>query len=247
MVEFKRLVYLRTTNSTNDYAINLSNNDPNVNTCIYTFDQVAGRGQIGRYWFSDTDKNLATTFSWKHPYIAIQDQFQINMAFSLAIWEFAAAIIEDKENLTLKWPNDLYYKNKKLAGILIQNVLKGTILEVCHLGAGINVNQMEFPPDLPNPISLTQICGKTFNLVDLQMELIKKVSNGLTTLADGQISELRSRYESLLFRRETVATFQVGDQKLAGIIKGTSKEGKLRIELEDGMREFSFREIGYVL
>ena len=130
MVDFQRLVYLRTTKSTNDYAITLSNNDPKENTCIYTFNQIAGRGQIGRYWFSDTDKNLTTTFTWKCPNIPIHEQFRINMAFSLALWEFAASILSNTEHLSIKWPNDLYYKSKKLAGILIQNVLKGPSIEL---------------------------------------------------------------------------------------------------------------------
>ena len=245
MVDFHHIVYLKTTKSTNDYAITLSNNDPNHNTCTYSFDQIAGRGQIGRYWFSDTDKNLTTTFSWKQPDIPIQEQFRINMAFSLALWDFAASIIPDKEHLMIKWPNDIYFKDKKLAGILIQNVLKGTAIEVCHLGVGINVNQLVFPESLPNPISFRQICAHNFDLEDLQKKLIQKVSSGLGRLSDHNF-ELKSAYESLLFRKEMVATYQVGDQKLAGIIKGTSPEGKLRIDLEDGMREFNFREVGYV-
>ena len=246
MVDFQRLVYLRTTKSTNDYAITLSNNDPKENTCIYTFNQIAGRGQIGRYWFSDTDKNLTTTFTWKCPNIPIHEQFRINMAFSLALWEFAASILSNTEHLSIKWPNDLYYKSKKLAGILIQNVLKGPSIETCHLGVGFNVNQTIFPQDLPNPISLRQITGQNLDLIALQQTLINMVSIGLGKLFD-KTFELKKTYENLLFRRETVSTYEVGNLNLAGIIKGTSPEGKLLLELEDGLREFSFREVKYVI
>lgn len=245
MAVFSRQVYLRTSGSTNDHAITLSNNDPNRNTCTYTFNQVAGRGQIGRSWYTGADKNLASTFSWKQPDIPILEQFRINMAFSLAVWSFAAQHTS-QEHLTIKWPNDIYYKNQKLAGILIQNVLKGSTIEVCHLGVGLNINEQDFPLDIPNPVSLRQITGQSYKLVEMQLQLTEIVSQHLANL-NGDPAELKSAYEDLLYRKGQVKAFRVDEQVVSGKILGTTSEGKLRLELEEGIKEFGFREMGYVI
>lgn len=244
MVDFHRLVFLRTSNSTNDYAITSSNNDPNHNTCTYTFHQVAGRGQIGRTWYTGADKNVATTFSWNQPNVPIVEQFRINMAFSLAIWGFGAHYL-GQDHLTIKWPNDIYYKDNKLAGILIQNILKGSVLESCHLGVGININELDFPVDLPNPISLRLISGQKYDLIELQHKLVQMVSNQLTKVNDN-LQNLKTAYEALLYRKGTVAAYKVDDQVVSGIIRGTTPEGKLRLDLEDGEREFGFRELAFL-
>ncbi len=245
MAVFSRQVYLRTSGSTNDHAVSLSNNDPNPNICVYTFDQVSGRGQIGRRWYTGADKNLASTFSWQQPDIPILEQFRINMAFSMAVHGFVARHT-GLDHLSIKWPNDIYFKNQKLAGILIQNVLKGAAIGVCHLGVGLNINELDFPSDLPNPVSLHQITGRSYTLVEMQHQLTEMVSQHLSKLQSDSAAQLKSAYEALLYRKGQVSVFRVDDRVVSGKILGTTGEGKLRLELKEGVREFGFREVGYV-
>lgn len=246
-IEFLRSIFLSETVSTNEYALHLSNSAPNPNTCLYTFSQTGGRGQIGRKWYSGTDKNLSTTFLWHHPPLLPQRQWLINMAFALAVHEMAQAQLPDTK-VKLKWPNDLYVEKQKLAGILIQNTLVGKRLEATYLGVGFNVNERDFPPDLPNPTSLSLLTGRHYELLDLQWALTTAVSNQLSnlvaTLDDPE--SLYTRYLDLLYLKDQIGVYEVDGQKVSGIIRGVTPEGKLRLELEEGERAFGFRELGYV-
>ena len=150
--------------------------------------------------------------------------------------------------MKLKWPNDLYVEKQKLAGILIQNTLVGKRLEATYLGVGFNVNERDFPPDLPNPTSLSLLTGRHYELLDLQWALTTAVSNQLSnlvaTLDDPE--SLYTRYLDLLYLKDQIGVYEVDGQKVSGIIRGVTPEGKLRLELEEGERAFGFRELGYV-
>jgi len=246
MVQFKRHIYLKTIHSTNDYAISLSNSDPKQNSCIYTYNQSAGRGQIGRKWYGGQDNNLSSTYSWQLPPVAVGEQFDINTAFSLAILEFARAHLDTDQIVSIKWPNDIYVGDRKLAGILIQNILKGNRISSCHMGVGLNVNEQDFPKDLPNPISLSLLSGKTFDLIALQFALTQEVSTQLSKLESNRAAQ-REDYLKALFRKDSVAVYEVDGAKVSGIIRGVNELGKLKLELENGERDFGFREVAYVI
>ncbi len=240
-----RYVYLNSCPSTNEYAVSsISNNDPKKNICVYTYNQSAGRGQIGRKWYSGADKNLSCTYSIPLDSYPATDQFFINMAFALAIKDFISVYISS--GVTIKWPNDIYVDTKKVAGILIQNHLRAASISTTNLGVGINVLEEAFPKDLPNPISIVQLIKRALDLTALQHHLSDCIMQRLLFLG-GREQELTEAYLSSLYLLNQEATFIIADQKQQATIRGVSAQGKLELELNGKIQLFNFRELGYHL
>lgn len=221
----------------------LSNSDPKENICIYTYNQTAGRGQIGRYWYNGSDKNLA--ISWRIPLqeFRAQDQFLINIAFTLAVFDFISLYISS--GITIKWPNDIYVHDKKIAGLLIQNSIRSDKISSSILGVGVNVNEADFPSELPNPISLHQLTKQSYNLAGLALNLSKSVLKRLEEL-NAEQGQHRDYYLDKLLRRDTLAKYQIGEEILEGIIRGITPSGKLKLEVGNQLKELNFREIKYL-
>ena len=154
-------MYIKTTNSTNTLLKQLAA-EGNPTEFIYAGYQTAGRGQTGNSWESEADKNLICSILLPPD----KDLYFLNIAVSVAI----IRLID--EQLTIKWPNDIYFGDKKLAGMLIQNTIEGRMMGVSIIGIGLNVNQIEFSKDIPNPISLKMITGEEYDLENLLNQLI---------------------------------------------------------------------------
>jgi len=253
-VQFTRFTYLQQLLSTNEYAMSLSNTDPKHNICLYTYDQTAGRGQIGRKWYSGVGENLSCTFIWQEVSLSAKEQFHINMAFALSIYQLidsklaqlSSRSLQSPPPVSIKWPNDIYVGDQKLAGLLIQNVLKGEKISTCLLGVGINVNTQIFPADLPNPVSLAQLLGEPLELLTLQLELADLLGQFLSN-SFAYPARQRALYEELLYRAGVVSEFTQDGMSFSGEILGVTGLGKLRVKVAGEEREFNFREIGYVL
>jgi len=237
-----RHVYLSQCPSTNDYVMQGFDELGNSNTCVYTFEQTLGRGQRGNSWFSDKHKNLTCTYKILLQDFAASEQFQINRIFALAVHDFISSF--KVKNVAIKWPNDIYIGDRKVAGILIQNNLRAAQINSSLLGVGININQEEFPSNLPNPISLHQDTGETYDLVALQLRL-----SSCLELRMSQIEELEKtniNYQSLLFRLNQEAKFRIDESEVLGTIKGVTSKGKLEVEQNGQLRYFDFKEIEYL-
>jgi len=163
------------------------------------------------------------------------------MAFSLAITDFISEYIEDAPSI--KWPNDIYLGNKKIAGILIQNMVRNDTISSSILGVGININEDDFPLDVPNPISLLGLTNKDYNLLELQLHL-----SGCVEKRVGLLSEnLSDEYLSKLFRKDEQAIFRIDGQMEEGIIRGVADDGKLELEFRGQRRFFGFRELEFII
>jgi len=238
-------IYLQQTSSTNDFATDrLSINGPNEDICIYTYNQSEGRGQIGRKWFGDTDKNIACSYIKHFDHLAVQQQFYLNMAFSLAIHDLISIYVDQPVNI--KWPNDIYVNDKKIAGILIQNMLRSDIIPSAILGIGLNVNTYEFPENLPNPTSLSLECRKEFDLLDVIKALSLCIQERLNNFLS-RSNEIREEYVALMYRKDTVSPFMNNGQLIKGKIKGVLEEGHLVLEVDGYDQHFGFRELTYVI
>jgi BirA family biotin operon repressor/biotin-[acetyl-CoA-carboxylase] ligase len=243
----QRFVYLKSTASTNEYSTNVSSiNSPNHNYCVYTYNQTDGRGQIGRKWYSGTGDNLACSYYLQVHNINVRDQFKINCAVCLALYDTITRYI-DAESVKIKWPNDLYIGDKKVAGILIQNQIKGHDINSTIIGLGININAQEFPEDLPNPISLRQAIkeASTINKIELLHLLTINLSERLDKI---EFRDMRSEYISKLYRHGELHEFQSEDEgHFRGRIVDISGDGKLMINIGSKIKEYSFREVSYLI
>lgn len=246
---FHKWIYKSSSSSTNvDLVETVSKNDYKTNIVLYTYMQTAGKGQIGRKWYSGAHKNLTFSLQFDLNSILALNQFNLNMICSLALAEVIKQLsptVADK--ISIKWPNDIYHADKKLAGILIQNTIQGNKIQKMILGVGLNVNESNFPKDLPNPISLSQITGISFNLPDLFTKLLVNLSRVLKQLDQLTKSELLSLYHSKMYLKDVRNNFEIMEtgELMNASIRGVSDQGQLLLENESGIRKFNFREIRY--
>jgi BirA family biotin operon repressor/biotin-[acetyl-CoA-carboxylase] ligase len=161
----KKIIYLNEVESTNNYANQLILSDAaEEGTVVLAQYQTHGKGQHGNVWESETGKNLLMSIIWYPGFLPASQQFMISKIVSIAITDCVNDIIDDCK---IKWPNDIYIGNQKLAGILIENSVKGSHLSSSVVGIGLNVNQQVFISAAPNPVSLFQITGVIYEISEL--------------------------------------------------------------------------------
>lgn len=258
--------WLKITDSTNNDALN--NRGEEEDMTVWSAElQTAGRGQRGNKWKSREGENLTFSILFKPENMDANAQFAISQVSSLGVAEY---LIGKGLDAKVKWPNDVYVGDRKICGMLIENILSGDKLAVSVSGIGININQREFPSDLPNPTSLVlelERAGKGEGLYfDIKSELpevlekIFSLYSGIRrNLArnDAEIlASLNRKYESMLYRlgeyhyyEETEYCSEDRIGKIYGKIVGIdNKTARLRIELQDGrLREYFFKELKYII
>lgn len=240
----KVLYHLDDCESTNLYAKQLiAKNKPPEGTVVLTDNQTAGRGQFGNSWQSAPHQNIALSVIL-YPNLNVNHQFYISKVVSIA----CAKALKSITNLDfdIKWPNDIYYKNQKVGGILIENQLTGSIVSSSVIGVGINVNQEVFE-GLPNATSL-------YNLVRYYLNC-KKISEVLLQHLDVEYIKLRQfNYDSIdfdyhqflkSFKKEFA--FKENDVRRIGILELVDIEGRLHVLVEGALKKYYFKEIVWEL
>ncbi len=251
---FGKWIYKHSSISTNaDISISVSKNTPNTNIVLYTYKQSAGKGQIGRKWHSGEDKNLTFSLLVDINQLLAKDQFHLNMIISLAIRDWVDKILTDNgvnnSNCTIKWPNDIYVDNKKLLGILIQNTLIDKFISKSIIGMGINVNEIKFPIELPNPVSLSQLTNKSFDLNMLFANLICYLERKFFDYDQMSFSTLKKQYilKMYLLNESKTFTLSENDQSFEAKIVGVTDEGMLMLQQKERTSHFNFREVKYTI
>ena len=159
--------------------------------------QTAGRGQRGNSWESAPGQNVTLSLLLRPHEIDAAAQFTISEAVAIGVADTIAPLLPGHD-VRLKWPNDVYAGDRKICGILIENSLTGRTVDRSIAGIGLNVNQQEFLSDAPNPVSLRQLTGRTYDIEDMARRLCANI----LTLLDTPAGELHSRYRTLLWRGE---------------------------------------------
>jgi BirA family biotin operon repressor/biotin-[acetyl-CoA-carboxylase] ligase len=237
------IIKVHTTPSTNTYLKEFyrsyKQDEPVLVSCR---NQTQGRGQLGAKWQSFAHKNLAFSLLMPSLNLPIKDNFKISMVAAIAIHSVLKQ--EVSANWKIKWPNDILADNKKIAGILIENIIAGKIIKGSVIGVGVNVNQTDFA-DLPQASSLCLLNHKLFDLDTLETKLANQLKNGMEKSLNESSDLLRKKYHRFLFKRGEVAAFEFPDgEKTSGIIKCVSPEGLLQVLLEDARtREFNLKEV----
>lgn len=231
--------------STNNYAAMLARNGSAAGgTVITTTYQAAGRGQGTNSWESEDGKNLLMSVILYPKKIKASGQFLISMAVSLAICDF---LERHTGNVKIKWPNDVYAGDDKIAGILIENALMGDSIESCIAGIGLNINQLVFRSGAPNPVSLSMITGLSYDINDCRKRLCEALEKRYRE-AEMEAPGLADAYNRALYRRMEWSRWREGDQEFAGRILDVAEDGLLTIERHDGSRSvYSYKEVEYVI
>jgi BirA family transcriptional regulator, biotin operon repressor / biotin---[acetyl-CoA-carboxylase] ligase len=239
----KNLIFFDEIESTNEYANHLlAKTSPINGTCILTDFQTAGKGQIGRSWESAAGENLLLSYIFFPIRAVVADQFAINMAVALSIKH---CISDYCDQVSIKWPNDIYVHNRKICGILIQNSISGQNIKNTILGIGINVNQMTFADWVPNPTSLRLETGHTFDKMSVFVNLNKYLGPYLQWIDDGRHTEIIQQYNEHLYKKHLLSTFIMRDgSRMQGQVDHVDHSGRLNVVDEQGiMRSYAFGDL----
>jgi len=227
-------IHLDKIDSTNKYATQLLKNESvREGTIISTTHQFAGKGQRGNTWESEIEQNITLSLILYPHFLLAYQQFLLSQSISLAIQSFATEILG--EGVFIKWPNDIYYRDKKITGILIENSLSGKNLASSIVGIGINVNQAHFSPTLQYATSFHQITGRRYDLSNLIQQLAHHIEARYLQLKTMQFDLIQHDYLSKLYRFNEWHSFEDTATKTSflGKIVDVQKEGKLVIEVKD--------------
>jgi BirA family biotin operon repressor/biotin-[acetyl-CoA-carboxylase] ligase len=211
-------------------------------TVVYAENQTNGKGQFGTVWASKPGENLTFSVYMSTTFLCLKNQFYLNCAVSLSVYNVLNNL--SIFQLSLKWPNDILSHNKKMAGILIENVISSSDNSFAIIGIGLNVNQLSFDP-LLKATSLKKISGKHFNLNELLVLIVLELQNQISILRVGDFCSLHSSYEEVLFRKNKPSTFMnVKGDLFTGFIKNVTTEGRLRVLTENEVyKEFNLKEV----
>lgn len=237
------IIKLNAIPSTNSYLRKLGSEKPLKDyTVVLTTNQTEGRGQRGTSWESEPGKNLALSVFKDVSGLALEQSFLISIVTSLAVLRGLKTLGVPK--LKIKWPNDILSENKKICGILIENVIQQQQYKASIIGIGINVNQTSFP-NLPQASSLKNITGRVFDFDELTNCILNELEKGFTLLENGKITDLKKDYENHLFRKNKPSTFKDANGNFfTGYIKNVSDSGALQVLLEDGIvRAFDLKAL----
>lgn len=242
----KNFIFLTETESTNNYANQLLLTKAAIEgTVVMTQFQTKGKGQQGNSWESEPGKNLLASYILQPKFLNAALQFYLSKTVSLALTDL---LTEGNIEVSIKWPNDIYTGNKKIAGILIENSIVGSNLHSAIAGVGLNLNQTDFISGAPNPVSLTQLTGKDYNVEIIAEKLWEKLEIRYNQLKSGDFSSIDSAYLNRLFRYQTWAFYAKQGEVFEARITGTGQFGQLILEQKDGTKtEYLFKEVEFVI
>lgn len=225
---------------------------------IRTDYQTAGRGQAGNSWESADGENLLFSTLLRYPDMRADEQFWLTEVVSVAMWDILSGYLP-KDKLCIKWPNDIYYGDKKLVGILVENMLVGEKVHHSIVGIGVNVNQVEWKSSAPNPISMREIARRVFDVE----ELLNRFLEALESVSKTDVSALHCLYMGHLYRREgfypyverevsieptRVVLHDEGCSPFLAEIMDVSNMGELILRKENGdVQRYHFKQIRYVI
>lgn len=208
--------------------------------------QTSGRGQRGNLWLSSVGKNLTFTMLVKFgddglPPLKANRQFALSRCVALGVADYLGA---EGIKCLVKWPNDIYAGNRKICGILIENILQSNFLAASVIGIGLNVNQKDFPPQLVNPVSMSNLTGKEYDLKEQLPALCGYIRDRLRSY-DNENEYVSRLYRLGVFNEYVICS--TGESVTARIV-GVTESGKLCIITSDEERkEFAFKEINYLI
>lgn len=242
----KQIVQLDEVDSTNSIlAAKYINRGFPEGSVIIAKSQTKGRGQGQNKWQSEAGKNLTCSFVLYPEFLAASDQFYISKIISLAVADLVG-LYTDK--VSIKWPNDIYVDDKKIAGLLIEHTIERNNIKASIIGIGINVNQKDFPSNLPNPISLLKITKAKQDLEEILENLCNILEYRYSLLKNKEFDVIDENYLSLLYRYKKYALFEIDGKRVAGSIEGVEPTGELIFKNDKSeILHFGYKEIEYVL
>ena len=235
--------YIDFTTSTNDEARGAEYRHMDV---VWAGRQSAGRGQRGHTWHSREGDNLTFSVVLTPTFLPIVEQFLLSEVVALSLVD---ALAEYGVECRIKWTNDIYAGDNKIVGILIEHALSGDAIARTIAGIGLNVNQLEFPVDLPNPTSMACEQGVVFDREEIIKRIIQNLDLLYRRLESGQKAEIEREYIDTMYHLGEPHTYAYpSGEEFVATIRGVRHSGELQLEHQDGIiREYAFKEVEFVL
>ena len=240
--------FMTSCTSTNDIlTAKFRNNEISEGELLCTFNQTQGRGQRENTWLSEPEKNLAFSFLLQPQHFPVTSAFYFSKAIPVAICNFFKSLT-GLQDFEVKWPNDIYFQDKKIGGILIENTVKGDQLKNVLIGVGLNINQERF--NLPKAISLKKICQEEYDLKALCMQLLPYLDQSLSNVFNFNFSSVENEYLKQMYRRGEIHKFRnlKNGNLFSAEILGTQQSGELvvRNAESNALEYFGIKEIEYL-
>ena len=244
-----KITRFKTLESTNQYLQNLLNEGIDiVDNIVVTDYQTSGKGQGKNMWQSEDGKNLLFSIALDMSFLKAENQFLLTQIVSVTMINVLKKYLPE-ESLSIKWPNDIYFNDKKIAGILIKNEIRGMMMGTSIIGIGLNVNQTSFNEDLPNPISMKMITGKDFDLETILNNICLELrALSLEHKTNAHSPQLTAHsYRKHLYRYNQWASFEYEGQVKEMMITGYDQFGRLILkeknerEVVCDLKEISFK------
>jgi len=231
--------------STNIYAMErLQANLAAHGAAFFAHHQTAGKGQRGKSWLDETGSNIALSVIMDCSFLSPANQFPLSVVVALACHDVFNKYASGET--FIKWPNDIYWRDRKAGGILIESIIRGNKWEGSVAGIGMNVNQVVFPEALKNPVSLKQVTGKDLDTITVAKEICGRLELRYQQLKNGRMEELLTYYNNYLYKRGERVRLKMDDVVFDCTIDFVSAEGELNVA--DGMKNsFRFGEVEWVL
>ena len=235
--------------STNNEALRNISGIDNLSV-LAALHQTSGRGQRGNSWSARPGENLTFSLVMKfgdgaYPPLKASRQFPISRSVTLGVLDYL-----EYEGIvaTVKWPNDIYWHDKKIACILIENVLSGSTFSRAIIGMGLNINQKNFYSDAPNPVSLYQITGRTYNIEKILDEFTEAFGKRYTDTFTNSSDRIHKEYIAALYRNDGVYPFYSDGNIFHASIADVELDGHLLLSTESGEKKrFAFKEVSFLL
>lgn len=238
----KRLVAVDSTNLFMHNA--LKENSLSDGYVIIAEEQTAGRGQIGNTWESAKNENITLSILLYPHFLSIEDQFMLSKIVSLSIIDCLKEVVPD---VKIKWPNDIYVGDRKIAGILIENTIRGASFAYTIVGIGLNVNQVRFSDSVPNPTSLKIETKMDFELEQILKKLFNKLNYWYQKLWLNEFEIINTAYINRLYRFNEFHSYTDENGLFSGKITGITHEGKIMlVDTTNIFREYAFKEVQFV-
>jgi len=231
--------------STNSFLKDLSEKQVlEEGTLVATNQQVKGKGQAGNYWEAEPGKNITMSMVLFPNFLEIGKHFLLSEVIALGVKDVLDSYTQE---ISVKWPNDIYYQNKKLGGILIENDIMGQTISRSIVGIGINVNQEIFRPETPNPISIKQITGKETNLNTLLEQISDSISIRYKQLRNKEFTTIVDDYHRALYRSKGFYLFKDFNHSFFAEIESVGEDGFLHLRNDKGEPlRYAFKEVSFM-
>ena len=246
------LHHLQEIDSTNDHAFRLLRQGAALEegTTFYTTRQNCGRGQIGNHWESEPEKNIAFSVVLHPTMVAPRKSWVLSEVVAVAT---AQVLNRYVEGCSIKWPNDIYYGERKIAGILIENILSGATLKDCVIGVGINLNQTMWQSDAPNPVSVAQIWSEMGKEgwrepEEVMIQVREEILHLYATLKTGDYESINNLYWTMLYRRKGWHPYvdESSQERFMARIADIEPSGRLCLEDTSGQKRcYMFKEVKF--